>query len=415
VPVERSALRRIADATQAGGGSTKGPLLGVAFGLCSFALRFSQLRPNRIASGTGVPAWEILTLLEMSLLLFPLAVCLFLSLRPGGRRPSSSRALPLACGISGNFLVCLVFYLSGKAARILVSPETPNARVSMGLGAWMMVLAGYVFVLFALEDGSMKKHEKALFSLGGAAVLLAFTAAGFLDGISVLREFDARSDRFLGELASHLLIAGTSVGAAVIIGIPLGVVAFRKRLAERPVFFAVNTVQTIPSLALFGLLIAPLAYLSRTFPLLRRIGISGVGAAPAFVALTLYSLLPIVRNTYTSLKVIDPGIPEAGKGMGMGRVQLLLRVEVPISLPIILSGIRVSLVQAIGNTTVAALIGAGGLGVFVFQGLGQAVPDLILLGVIPVICLAIITDRVMQAFVRLITPKGLSQTAGGLG
>jgi osmoprotectant transport system permease protein len=284
----------------------------------------------------------------------------------------------------------------------------------MGFGAWMMVLAGYVFVLFALEDGSMKKHEKALLSLGGAAVLLAFIAAGFLDGISVMREFYARSDRFLGELASHLLIAGTSVGAAVIIGIPLGVVAFRKRLAERPVFFAVNTVQTIPSLALFGLLIAPLAYLSRTFPLLRRIGISGVGAAPAFVALTLYSLLPIVRNTYTSLKVIDPGIPEAGKGMGMGRVQLLLRVEVPISLPIILSGIRVSLVQSIGNTTVAALIGAGGLGVFVFQGLGQAVPDLILLGVIPVICLAVITDRVMQAFIGLITPKGLSRTAGGL-
>jgi osmoprotectant transport system permease protein len=117
--------------------------------------------------------------------------------------------------------------------------------------------------------------------------------------------------------------------------------------------------------------------------------------------------LPIVRNTYTSLKVLDPSVVDAAKGMGMSRVQLLMLVEVPLSLSIILSGVRVSMVQAIGNTTVAALIGAGGFGTFVFQGLGQAVPDLILLGALPIILLAVFVDKLMQLIIRAVTPRGV--------
>ena len=128
---------------------------------------------------------------------------------------------------------------------------------------------------------------------------------------------------------------------------------------------------------------------------------------PAVVALTLYALLPITRNTYTSLKVLDPSVLDAARGMGMGKLQLLLNIQIPLSLPILMSGIRISMVQAIGNTTVAALIGAGGFGVFVFQGLDQAVPDLILLGAIPVILLAICIDKIMQLVINSVTPKGL--------
>ncbi|HUX12686.1 MAG TPA: ABC transporter permease, partial [Spirochaetia bacterium] len=168
----------------------------------------------------------------------------------------------------------------------------------------------------------------------------------------------------------------------------------------------VNGIQTIPSLALFGIMIAPLAWLSREFPVLRQLGIQGIGNAPALIALTLYALLPITRNTYTSLSIIDRAVTDAATGMGMGRLQLLRFVEVPLSLPIILGGIRISAVQAVGNTAVAALIGAGGLGAFVFQGLGQAAPDLILLGVFPIILLAVLVDRLMKFLVDRLTPGG---------
>ncbi|KKK86045.1 hypothetical protein LCGC14_2767180, partial [marine sediment metagenome] len=232
--------------------------------------------------------------------------------------------------------------------------------------------------------------------------------SGYLDEISILKEYSIRKDRFLGEFSQHLLLSGTSVFIAVIIGMPLGIFAFRRKLFEKPVFFVVNSIQTIPSLALFGILIAPLALLSHKYPLLRELGIKGVGTTPALIALALYALLPITRNTYTSLKVLDPSVIESARGVGMTRLQLLLNIEIPLSVPIILGGIRISMVQAVGNTTVAALIGAGGFGVFIFQGLGQAVPDLILLGTLPVILLAIFIDKIMQMIISIFTSKGIS-------
>jgi osmoprotectant transport system permease protein len=394
------------------------PVLGTLLGFCSLALGFAEVKPNRIVKGTLLYAWQALSPLELGLLCAPLAAVAGAAFtRAAMRRPSSperSRFLPLVCGAAGNALICIVLALSGQAARAAAPPGAPFARVSMGAGAWLMALAGYVLVLHALRGGSLKKGEKLFVSLGGIAVLAALAFSGAFDGMSVLREFEARRGRFAGELLSHLLLSGAAVGAATAVGIPLGVIAFRRSAAERPVFFVVNSIQTIPSLALFGILIAPLAFISQKYPFLRALGIRGVGAAPALVALTLYALLPIARNTYTSLKVIDPAVPEAGRGMGMGALQLLLAVEIPLALPVVLSGVRVSLVQAIGNTTVAALIGAGGFGVFVFQGLGQAVPDLILLGAVPVIVLAVAADRAMQALVSLLTPPATRNAVEGL-
>ena len=146
--------------------------------------------------------------------------------------------------------------------------------------------------------------------------------------------------RFWQELASHLALSGASVLGATVIGVPLGMLAFRRRRAEKPIFSISNGLQTIPSLALFGLLIAPLAYLGRQFPFLRAIGIRGVGNTPAIIALVLYGLLPIVRNTFTGLKTIDRGVVDAGRGMGMSKRQLLLLVQIPIALPHALARIR---------------------------------------------------------------------------
>jgi osmoprotectant transport system permease protein len=173
-----------------------------------------------------------------------------------------------------------------------------------------------------------------------------------------------------------------------------------------------DIVQTIPSLALFGLLMAPLAFLAERSPVLTSLGVQGIGWAPAAIALTLYALLPVVRSTAAGFGSVDRGVVEAGLGLGMDRLQLLRRVELPLALPVVLGGIRVALVQAVGNTAVAALIGAGGLGVFIFQGLGQAAMDLVLLGALPTVALALLADLGMQAVSAALGPGRAGQGRG---
>jgi osmoprotectant transport system permease protein len=181
-----------------------------------------------------------------------------------------------------------------------------------------------------------------------------------------------------------------------VIGFPLGVVAARSPRLENPLFAVLNLLQTIPSIALFGLLIVPLSALAAAVPQLAAIGVGGIGVAPATVALVLYALLPVVRNTAVGLAGVDGAVIEAGRGMGLTSWQIFRQVEVPLALPVLLAGLRIVTVQAIGLAVVAALIGAGGLGTFVFEGLGQYAVDLVLLGALPAIFLALAADFILQ-------------------
>ena len=241
------------------------------------------------------------------------------------------------------------------------------------------------------------------------AFLFVLLASGFLDPVSVIREFSVQRQVFFSETATHAALTGAAVLIGTVFGLAVGVLSLRSTLLRRIAFFILNIVQTIPSLALFGLLILPLAALSARFPLLRAWGISGIGRAPALLALSFYAMLPIARNTYTALAQIPFALRDAGAGMGMTRLQLLARVEIPLALPLILSGVRTAAVQSVGNAVVTALIGAGGLGVFIFQGLGQFAADMILLGTLPVIAMAVITDMLMGGLVRVVTPRALRE------
>ncbi|MBW4573999.1 MAG: ABC transporter permease subunit [Aphanothece sp. CMT-3BRIN-NPC111] len=177
----------------------------------------------------------------------------------------------------------------------------------------------------------------------------------------------------------HLFLVGISISIAILVGIPLGILITRKPKLTRLVLGFANVVQTIPSLALFGFLI-PVPWLG------------GIGPTPAIVALTLYSLLPIIRNTYTGIIGVAPAIREAGRGMGMTDRQLLFQVEIPLALGVIIAGVRVATVIAIGIATIAAAIGAGGLGVFIFQGISTVDNQLILAGAVPAALIAILAD-----------------------
>lgn len=191
----------------------------------------------------------------------------------------------------------------------------------------------------------------------------------------------------------HVFMVVLSTGFASLVGVPLGVLATRKATAKRVVLGFANTMQTIPSLALFGFLI-PLPFLG------------GIGVRTAIVALTLYALLPIVRNTYTGILAVDPSIREAGKGLGMTDRQLLLYVELPLSTGVILAGIRTATVISVGIATIAAAVGAGGLGVFIFRGVSMVNNQMILAGAIPAALLALSADLLLGKLEKRLSPRG---------
>jgi len=205
-------------------------------------------------------------------------------------------------------------------------------------------------------------------------------------------EYSNRYQAFWREAAQHLRLAFGSLTLAVLIGVPLGIVLHYTRTTKTAILNALSILQTIPSMALFGIMVAPLGWLAAHSSLAYDLGIRGIGAAPAFLALLLYSLLPIVANTTAGLSSVAPDLCEAASGMGMTRRQRLFRIELPLALPILLTGIRIVLVQNIGLATIAALIGGGGFGVFIFQGLGQTATDLILLGALPTVALAFVAS-----------------------
>jgi len=243
----------------------------------------------------------------------------------------------------------------------------------------------------------------AVIAIGTGIVMLAVT--GTFDTLSIAREYVIRRQVFAAALVQHMALVGTSVGAAVAIGFPLGVAAARRRGLQDSMFAVLNILQTIPSIALFGLLIVPLSALVAAVPWLAAIGIAGIGVTPAIIALVLYALLLVVRNTSVGLTAVDPSAVEAGRGTGLSNRQIFWQLELPLALPVFLAGLRIVTVQAIGLAVVAALIGAGGLGTFVFEGLGQYAVDLVLLGALPAIFLALGADFILQVVSSLLRQR----------
>lgn len=199
-------------------------------------------------------------------------------------------------------------------------------------------------------------------------------------------------EEILQRSGQHLFLVFTAIAIAVLIGIPLGILITRKPALSRPVLGFANAIQTMPSLAIFGFLI-PVPF------------IGGIGARTAIVALILYSLLPIIRNTYLGIMGVDPAIREAGMGMGMTDRQLLLQVEIPLALGVILGGVRLATVIGVGLATIAAAIGAGGLGEFIFRGVAIVDSQLILAGAIPAAIMALTADFAIGLVERRLTLK----------
>jgi len=371
------------------------------------------IRPNRVAEGVAGHVLEYSRAGLLPLVIAVLAVGVVLAacaafgpLRRLARVRLVLAAVPLP-------LLVAVLLVGSQAALASGAPE--SGRVAPAAGWWFAAIGAYLVFYDA-------RRRFGTGAPGGSATLARATAAAMLlataslpvvlptDGLGIVQEYSNRAGRFWGEFRAHVGLSGASVAGSVMLGVPLGLLAFRSRRADKPVLAITSGLQTIPSLALFGLMIAPLAFVSRQVPALRELGVRGVGNAPAVIALTLYGLLPVVRNTYVGMTSVDEGVLEAGRGMGMSRRELLVMVRAPIALPIVLTGVRITAVQTVGNAAVAALIGARGLGNFVFQGLGQASSDLIVLGALPIVALAVAVDRGMDALISALRPG--PRTAG---
>jgi osmoprotectant transport system permease protein len=369
---------------------------GILAGIAAFFMNFIILKENRVVEGVSYSLFSTAPLWLPTMILLLIISVLLINLI------NISTGKQISNYIAGCMLLGLTLLTLVLSAAFLGIDDYAYGRISLSGGSWMLFLSSYL-----LMNSGKRKNIPSFMKLIPWLLIIAFVISGALMGLGISKEFDNEKERFYEELSRHLYLSLRSVLQALIIGIPLGILAWKRVKTRAAVFAVINSLQTIPSLALFGILIPPLAWLSFRFPELRELGFKGVGQTPAIIALTLYALLPVVRNTFTSLSVIENRLLDAGRGMGMTGSQLFWKVELPIGLPIILGGVRIALVQTTGNTTVAALIGAGGLGFFVFRGLEQAAPDLILMGVIPIILLVILLDKATGLLIKVLTPKGL--------
>jgi osmoprotectant transport system permease protein len=303
----------------------------------------------------------------------------------------------LATALLGVLAVCAAVAAAGTA---LTPPGNKVVRIAPGSGFWLLLCSLGLMVTDAitrLQPGPLVRVLALLLFIGAVTSALGH---GSFDQLSVMREYAVNAVRFAHELRQHLWLALGSLGAAVIVALPLGVLCHRLPRLRSGILGSLNLIQTIPAIALFGILMAPLAALAAAVPLAAALGIRGIGTAPALIALFLYSLLPVVANTVLGLQRVSPAAVEAARGMGMTRGQILGRIELPLALPVILTGIRIVLVQNIGLVAIAALIGAGGLGTFIFQGIGQTAIDLVLLGALPTVALAFSAAVLLDALVE---------------
>jgi len=353
---------------------------------------FLERAPNRLAASAPLPLLEAPGF-EASSAIISLGLFMPISLI------LSDRVRSLAtCGAAAALLwACLA--AAGHFAAELAETGKPAMRLSLGPSFWILVGVAVLALLDAAQRASL--GLAASFGLGGLVVggftLMAMT--GTFDSLSLAKEFASHHVEFLIELRRHLALVGAALLLALAVGIPLVLLILRHEPLRSLVLPSLGIVQTIPSIALFGILIAPLSALGGAVPVLKDIGIGGTGAAPAIIALTLYSLFPLVRGFHVGLTEVPPDVKDAALGLGFDRRRLFLDVELPLALPALLSGLRVVTIQAIGLATVAALIGAGGLGTFVFQGIGQYALDLVLVGAIPVVLLALAADLMFQVLI----------------
>jgi osmoprotectant transport system permease protein len=355
---------------------------------------FLSFAPNRLASGVAYAIMQI-PALDAVAAMTGLCGLALLSFASGHKRRSVATILAAALILWGSFVG------AGQLAALLMQAGPPASRASLGPSFWILISVALLATVDAVQRGAFGYPARVGVGAAFCTGFVLMAAAGAFDHLSLAREFSNTRGVFSTELLRHIGLVAAATFFAIIIGVPLTVLLLRKKALAGFTFASLGLLQTIPSIALFGVLIAPMSKVSETLPFLRELGISGTGPAPALVALTLYSLLPLVRGFYTGFREVPTEVKEAATAIGLGARKMFIKVELPLALPALISGLRVVTIQAIGLASVAALIGAGGLGTFIFQGIGQYALDLVLVGALPVILLALLANLLFDMLLGL--------------
>ncbi|CAN7600650.1 ABC transporter permease [Mesorhizobium sp. LjRoot246] len=379
-----------------------GVVIAAISAYAAFAAPFATFRANRIVPGQARSILEALPATTGPLLLVIIVVAALIALFK----------TPLALRLAASVVVLAALaLLIGVAGTFLTPAGNTFARVSPASGFWVLIFAFTLLLADVLTRLNLSPWMRVGALVVAAATVGLLLISGSWNDLSILKEYANRADSFWAEGSKHVTLALGSLLAAVVVGLPLGILCHRVERLRAGVLNVLNIIQTIPSIALFGLLIAPLGWVATHVPGAAALGIRGIGTAPAFVALFLYSLLPVVANTVVGLAGVPRAANDAARGMGMTDRQRLFGVEFPLAFPVILTGIRIVLVQNIGLATIAALIGGGGFGVFVFQGVGQTAMDLVLLGAVPTVALAFAAAIVLDAVIEMTATKRRVETA----
>ena len=357
-------------------------LLLVLLALAAITLPFVSYAPNRLVSGESRAIWQVWPAYAAWGLLVP-AGLLLLSFLP-------HRIVSLATLLLTEASFCALVWCAGRTATDLAQSGSALARTSPGSGLWLWLALSLLASSDAIRRLTVNPVWRWLLHAQIWLLPLWLLLSGQLDSLSLLKEYANRQDVFNDALA---------------LGVGIGLWCYRHPSRQQPVFAVLNVIQTVPSVALFGLLIAPLAGLVAQFPWLGSLGVAGTGITPALIALVLYALLPLVRGVVAGLNQVPVDVLESAKGMGMSARQRFLHIRLPLALPILLRSLRVVTVQTVGMAVIAALIGAGGFGALVFQGLLSSALDLVLLGVIPVIALAVVVDALFALGIALLEVK----------
>ncbi|MER9752869.1 ABC transporter permease [Mesorhizobium sp. M0166] len=378
-----------------------GVVIAAISAYAAFAAPFATFRANRIVPGEARSILESLPAAVGPLLMAIVVAAALIALL---KTPLALRLAASAVALAALAL------LIGVAGSFLTPAGNTFARISPASGFWLLIFAFTLLLADVLTRLNLSPQARVGVLVVAAAAIGLLLVSGSWNSLSILKEYFNRADSFWAEGSKHVRLALGSLAAAVIIGLPLGILCHRVEKLRAGVLNVLNIIQTIPSIALFGLLIAPLGWVASHVPGAAALGIRGIGTAPAFVALFLYSLLPVVANTVVGLAGVPRAANDAARGMGMTDRQRLFGVEFPLAFPVILTGIRIVLVQNIGLATIAALIGGGGFGVFVFQGVGQTAMDLVLLGAVPTVALAFAAAIILDAVIEMSASKRRVET-----
>jgi osmoprotectant transport system permease protein len=364
-------------------------VLGIVF------LPLGTFRPNRVVRGIPLDG-EVL--LEGRILLALAAVGLVTAAVIYALREREGK-LFLLNGVPWmlSFVPGLLMLILSSARPVGGNFDLEVARISLSSGYWL-VFAGILMLQSGAPRGGVLMSLTVLFSLA----VLGF---GLAPHLALYKEFMNIEVTFYAELRRHLTLSLASVVVALLPGILLGYICHRHQRLREWILGTVNLFQVAPTLSLLGLIMIPLTFLSRNIPLVAELGIRGVGFAPAFIVLTLYCLLPITANAFSGFDQVETAVVDSALAMGMTRRQIFRQVLFPLALPVIFSGIRTAVTQNVGNTILAGLIGGGGMGALIFLGLSQSATDLVILGTIPVVLMALILDAVFKLLEERMTQR----------